>query len=298
MRQTLSIVLDFLSGRQQKVFALHEEDTDSKWSDITCGAPQGTKLAGITFLAVINYILSEHKDRYKFVDDLSLVLTYLLEGNTPIAQFASDIFDQLNSQCNESNLIINATKSKILRLCPLKRDFTPPLEVPFPVVSEVKILGVIFSRDCSFTAHVDSVIRKANASLQTLSKMRRLWLRCQKSPPCISLLCATSLGVCLPCVGPFSTTHCSPDLYDLESVQKRAVRIILGSRDIPYQEALITLSIQCLEQRLRDLIMRFGKVLLLEPSPSRHLTYRLKPDSRTRQKSKLIPIRAQDKPIL
>ena len=43
-RQTLTITLDFLSGRQQKIFALHEEDTDSEVSDITYRAQQGTKL--------------------------------------------------------------------------------------------------------------------------------------------------------------------------------------------------------------------------------------------------------------
>ena len=53
-------------------------------------------------------------------------MTYLLEGNTPVVLFASDIFDELNFQCNESNLAINATKSKIHRLKPLKRDFTLP----------------------------------------------------------------------------------------------------------------------------------------------------------------------------
>ena len=62
----------------------------------------------------------------------------------------------------------------MLRLNPLKREFTPSLSiVPFPVVSEVKIVGVIFSNTC-FAAHVDSVIRKGNTFLQALSKMYRL----------------------------------------------------------------------------------------------------------------------------
>ncbi|XP_065568984.1 uncharacterized protein LOC136032638 [Artemia franciscana] len=39
-RRTLGLVLDFLTGRKQKVFALHENDSDSSWSDTSCGAPQ------------------------------------------------------------------------------------------------------------------------------------------------------------------------------------------------------------------------------------------------------------------
>ena len=73
-RQTLATVFNFLSEIQQKVFALYEEDCDSELSKITCSAPQGTKLAGITFLAIINYLLVEHTDKYKFVHDLSLLL--------------------------------------------------------------------------------------------------------------------------------------------------------------------------------------------------------------------------------
>ena len=114
MRQTLTFVIDFLSGRQQKVFSFHEEDTDSGIaSDVTCGAPQGSNFAGITFPAIANYILSEREDIYQFVDDLSLIFTHVIESNTPVALFASDIFDELNFQCNESNLTINATKSKL-----------------------------------------------------------------------------------------------------------------------------------------------------------------------------------------
>ena len=56
-RRTLGLVLDFLTGRKQKVFALHKNDSDSSWSDTSCGAPQGTKLAGIIFLAVIKSLL-------------------------------------------------------------------------------------------------------------------------------------------------------------------------------------------------------------------------------------------------
>ena len=74
---------------------------------------------------------------------------------------------------------------------------------------------------------------------------------------------------------------------------KRAPRIILGSRDIPYQEALITLNTQCLEPKLCDLTMRFGKALLLDPAHRDILPGDCLPDNRTRKKSKLIPIHVQ-----
>ena len=45
--------------------------------------------------------------------------------------------------------------------------------VPFPLTSSIKILGVTFSNDFSFAAHIENVVKSANASLQTLNGMRR-----------------------------------------------------------------------------------------------------------------------------
>jgi len=92
--------------------------------------PQGTKLAGITFLAIVNFLLVEHNDNYKFVDDLSLLLSYLLHGNIPTKQFLEITFDLLSSQCSDTKLTNNSAKSKIPRLNQLRRDFVP-LKLPF-----------------------------------------------------------------------------------------------------------------------------------------------------------------------
>ena len=262
-RQTLAIVLDFLSERQQKVFALYEEDCDSEWSKITCGAPQGTKLAGITFLAIINYLMVEHTDKYKFVDDLSLLFPYRLHGNVPTKQFPEITFDLLRSQCSDMKMTINFVKSKILRLNPLKRDFVPP-EVPFSDVSEVKVLSVILSHDCTFTTHINSVTRKVNASLQTLSKMRRFGCNAHSLLRAYLYYVRSILEYACPVWGP-SVLRTTYIMQELESVQKRVTRIILSNIDISYHDALATLELQSLELRLGELILRFGKMLLSNP---------------------------------
>ena len=127
------------------------------------------------------------------------------------------------------------------------------------------MVGVIFSRDCSFAAHVDSLIRNGNASLQTLSKIRHLGCDVKSLLHAYLSYVRPVPEYACPVWGPLGL-HTAHLMYDLESVQKRAVRFIQGSRDIPYQEKLITLNIQCLEQRLSELIVRFGKALLLDPA--------------------------------
>ena len=187
-------------------------------------------------------------------------------------------------------MTINFVKSKILRLNPLKRNF-----VPFSVVSEVKVLNIIFSHDCSFTTHINSVTRKANASLQTLSKTLRFVCNAHsllRAYPQIVYYVRPILEYACPVWGP-SVLRTTYLMQELESVQKRATRIILSNIDISYHDALATLELQSLELRLGDLILRFGKMLLSNP-PHRDI---LPPEaltvSRTRQKLKLVPERAR-----
>jgi len=63
-------------------------------------------------------------------------------------------------------------KSKIVRFNPLKSDFMEP-NVPFFLTNSIKILGVTFSNDFSFAAHIKHVVKSANSSLQTLNDMHR-----------------------------------------------------------------------------------------------------------------------------
>ncbi|XP_065584835.1 uncharacterized protein LOC136043810 [Artemia franciscana] len=188
-------------------------------------------------------------------------------------------------------MTINSVKSKILRLNPLKRDFIPP-EVPVSVVSEVKILGVIFSHDCTFTTHIKSVTRKANTSLQTLSKIRRFG--CNTHSLLRAYLCyeRPMLESACPVWDP-SVLRTIYLMQDLDSVQKRATRIILSNRDISYHNTLETLELQSLELRLGELILRFGKMLLSNPAHRDILPQEALTVSRSRQKLKLVPERAR-----
>ena len=149
-------------------------------------------------------------------------------------------FDQLSSQCSDTKMTINSVKSKILRLNLLKRNFVPP-EVPFPVVSEVKILGVIFSHDWTFTTHINSVTWKEKVFLQTLSKMRPFG--CNAHSLLQAYLCYLHPILQYACpVWGSSVLKTTYVMQELESVQKWAARIILSNRDISYLDALAPLN--------------------------------------------------------
>ena len=73
------LVINFLQACYQCIYSLFPGDTNSEWVELTCGAPQGNKLASVLFLEVINFILSCYEERFKYVDDLSVLLKYIVE---------------------------------------------------------------------------------------------------------------------------------------------------------------------------------------------------------------------------
>jgi hypothetical protein len=144
-KNLLLLVRDFLRGRRQSVYPLFADDIHSEWTELTGGCPQGTKQAALLFLAVINKILAEFEERFKFVDDLSSLLKYIVENAVAKKQFEPTLFSDFVNQCKSNSLQLNEQKSKVLHFNLLKQDITIP-DVPFPTILSATILGVTFYR--------------------------------------------------------------------------------------------------------------------------------------------------------
>ena len=258
--QILLLVTEFLQGRRQSVYPLFVEDTCSEWSELTCGCPQGTKLAALLLLAVINPILAEFEERFKYVDDLSALLKYIVENAVTKQQYDPTFFTDFINQCKSNSLQVNEQKSKVLRFNPLKRDITIPGAL-FPIVSSATILGVTFTSDCSFKLHVDNILHKGHYSIQSLTSMRRLGFSDRQLLLAYTTYIRPFLEYCCPVWGP-QTQNIAYMTDELEHVQKRATRIILGPRFISYESALELLNLPTLFDRRHELIMKFGNSLL------------------------------------
>jgi len=95
---------------------------------------------------------------------------YLVKNIIITKHFSDQLFDQLKTECSSHDLTINVAMSKIIRFNPLKRNIDMPL-FPFSILNEMKILGVTLNGDYHFSAHINSTVHKANACLQTLTKL-------------------------------------------------------------------------------------------------------------------------------
>ena len=124
-------------------------------------------------------------------------------------------------------------KSKIVHFNPLKSDVMEP-NVPLLLTNSIKILGVTFSIYFSFAAHIENVVKSANASLQTLNGMRRFSANTESIKYAYIAYVRPILEYACPVWMP-SALRTVYLCQELESVQKRAVSIILDRRDIPYE---------------------------------------------------------------
>ena len=213
----------------------------------------------------------DHQTGWKF----SWIIVSQLDSSCYVSLGQEDLHhDRFSHTLNVSKHLFLFTKALCFLLA-LAWYFVPP-EVPFHIVSEVKILGVTFSRDCTFTTYINSVTRKANASLQTLPKMRRFGCKAHNSLRTYLCYVRTILEHGCPVWAP-SVLRTTYLMQELESVQKRTTRI-------PYHGALATLELQSLELSLGDLILRFSKMLLSNPTHRDILLPEALKVSRTRQK--------------
>ena len=113
-QNTLTLMLDFLIRRMQHVFGFYEADFNSEWASSTCGALPSPKLTTIVFVSLINFLISKYNDHYKFVDDLSFILKYLLQNAVVTPKFSSNFVSVFKKECTDLNLEVNRNKSKIV----------------------------------------------------------------------------------------------------------------------------------------------------------------------------------------
>ena len=121
---------------------------------------------------MINFVLFKFEDRFKYADNLSALLKYIIKNFEVLPKFSDAIMRNFKKAHSISSLPINKGNTQILRFNPLKRNFIsrPP---PYPSVSSEVTLGATLSVDCSFNTHVDIISIKANGAMRTLILIRR-----------------------------------------------------------------------------------------------------------------------------
>ena len=246
-------IKEWLSHRSQRVVI---NGTESTWSNVTSGVPQGSVLGPLLFLIYINDIDSGITSNIsKFADDTKLggVCRNHSEYNT-----IQDDLNKLGEWSKKWFMSFNANKCKVMHLGKNNLNFKYKLfDTDLEVTSVEKDLGVLISNDLKPSKHCDTVSNKAN---KILGLINRTFLF--KDEQTILKLYKSLVRPHLEYAQQFWCPSLQKDMLKLESVQRRATKLIPSLRSLPYNNRLKKSNLFSLKyRRLRGDLIELYKIV-------------------------------------
>ena len=228
---TLEWITDFLTCRKQRVKL--STDCYSEWELVPAGVPQGTKLGPWLFVVMVNDLDIPTSKLWRYVDDTSMAETILKGGSSTIQNDVDDLINQ--SEANKFQMNERKCKELQIGFSKLINQFEPIKihNTPLEVVKSTKILGLTLSDDLKWNEHVLQIVKKARKRLYCLAQLKRSNVGTKEL-----------FQFYITCIRPITEYAC-PAFHnsltdylsnDLESIQKRALRIIIPWTS--YSEAL------------------------------------------------------------
>ena len=229
-------------------------------------------------------------DRFKYIDDLSILELVCLFGLLKEYQFKTHIpsdiateqlylppesfntqrkIDQISDWTQTNLMKLNAAKSKYMIFTRSKQPFTTRLTMDgdnLERISVTKLLGVWISEDMSWSRNCREICRKAFSRLSMITKLKYVGI-CEEDLVDIYVLFIRSVAEY--CSVSFHSSLTQEQTRKLEGIQKTCVRVILGEKYENYQSALETLGLESLEERRKQRCLNFALKCLKHPRNQR-----------------------------
>ena len=227
-------------------------------------------------------------DRFKFVDDLSTLEIielisiglshYNLKKHVPSDILTSNLYlpseklktqqwlTEINKWTEENKILLNESKTKTM-VFNFTRDyqFSTRLKLKGQTVENIKstkLLGTIISDDLKWNLNTNSIIRKANTSMEILRRVASFGAPIEDLRQ-IYILFVRSLIEQSAVVWHSSLSE--DEITSIEHVQKSAVKIILGNKCKSYKDGLVKLNLVTLKERRDELCLNFAKKCVRNP---------------------------------
>ena len=226
-------------------------------------------------------------DRFKFVDDLSLLEVVNLV-NIGISSFnckvqvpndlptheqfvspnslkTQEYLNKINLWTEKQEMIISEkkTKSMIVNFTD-KFQFHTRLQLKgqsVQIVEKTKILGTILTNNLSWNENCSNLIKKVNAQMQLLRKVWSFGSSCQEMVHLWKVFCRSVLEQ--SCVS-WDSGLTQENRNNLERTQKTFLKLVLQENYQNYNNALKISQLETLDKRRKELTLRFAQTSLAD----------------------------------
>ena len=257
----VALLRNYLSGRSQRVKV---GDQFSSWLPVIKGVPQGSVLGPLFFNVFMNdlfYFLKEvcinayADDEQIYASDKDPVK---LEMKLQCQLLEADQWFGMNG------MITNPDKYQAMILGNTNYTFSFTVnDINIPVKDNIDLLGVNIDKNLQFNTHVKNICTKVNNQINVISRFRKI------VPTDVK--CKLYKAFIVPYF-----RYCSAVWHfcgarnrnKLESLNKRALRIVLDEKSLHYQELLSKFSTSDLYSiRCQDMMKTVFKAIRFETMP-------------------------------
>ena len=285
----IPVLVSYLSNRKMKVKFNGEM---SAFLTLIGGGPQGTLLGGLEYLAQSNdnADIVPEEDRFKYIDDLSVLqlicLSGLLIDYNFLEHVASDIgiddrylpassystqehLNFISNWTTENLMKLNEAKSNYIVFSRSKESFATRLSinnVTLDRLSVTKLLGVWITEDMSWSRNSQEICRKAYSRLSMITKLKYVGV---SKDDLLDIYILFIRSVTEYCAVVFHSRLTQEDSLKIERIQKTCLKVILGELYIDYPSALEMCGLLTLSERRENRCLDFATKCLKHPRNKR-----------------------------
>ena len=261
----LDWIEDFITGRKQCVCV---NGKLSSWETVTSGVPQGSVLGPLLFVIFINDLCDTVSCGVKlYADDTKIYA--IVNSNANSDEFQKQI-NSLFQWSEMWQLKFHPDKCHILKIGNYDENtaYTLGSDDNLAILKESeeeKDLGVIVDKNLNFASHCDKVVGKANRMLGIL---RRNFNHINNTN--FNYLYKGIIRPIIEYAAPVYNPIFQKDVQKIESIQRRATKMVLGMDNKSYELRLKELNLPTLIYRRArgDLIQVYKYLHNLNPLPA------------------------------
>ena len=251
--EVLKWIKEWLNDRKQRVVI---NGKFSNFVNVTSGVPQGSVLGPILFIIFVNDLdINIVNNISKFADDTKISgLADTIEN----CQLLQSDLNKISQWSKTWGMQFNVNKCNSLHIGNKNINFDYKMEgVTLEKVSTHKDLGVTVNNKLKFNSQCVASSKMANRVLGFISRSFEY-----RSKEIILPLYKSLVRPHLEYAVQFWSPYYSKDIDMLERVQRRATKLIVNLRNLPYEDRLKRLGLQTLKtRRLRGELIEVFKIL-------------------------------------